>query len=348
MDTIELECPSCKEVLEIDSGFAGGVCRCFSCGTMMTVPADPRRGHAERLERPDRPDAPGSAPASATEPVAESDAASSSAQAAAEQTLTTASGRKVSVGAAAVPTARKRRKALRAGILIMFIGGAIGLVALCYFAIQFVSGTGTVSKSDAANITRGVLGGYDPDVNPFLLAKLNVLGLPVGDQSVVVVDASAASRLWLSLAKEAVKVAAKGVPKNQAVQFVFWSEADTKAIPETLRPMTADDLAKAADKIEEVVPVGQISLVAAINKGLSVSPKHIVLITGQTITADQLAAIKAELDKHPGILIDTILIGPDSWDLQEYIHARKGSYVNLPMQKLGEWYREAESKLSGS
>lgn len=59
MHTIELECPACDELLELDAGFAGGVCRCSSCGTLMTVPSDAASGgHAEQLTRPDRPDDP--------------------------------------------------------------------------------------------------------------------------------------------------------------------------------------------------------------------------------------------------------------------------------------------------
>lgn len=38
MPVIDLECPNCHESLELDAGFAGGVCRCANCGTLMTVP----------------------------------------------------------------------------------------------------------------------------------------------------------------------------------------------------------------------------------------------------------------------------------------------------------------------
>jgi hypothetical protein len=36
---IRLNCTSCREAMEIDEAFAGGVCRCRSCGTIQTVPA---------------------------------------------------------------------------------------------------------------------------------------------------------------------------------------------------------------------------------------------------------------------------------------------------------------------
>lgn len=62
MNEIELECPKCKTLLNLDAGFAGGVCRCSNCGTLMTVPADPSSEKAEevvgRKRRPERPRTP--------------------------------------------------------------------------------------------------------------------------------------------------------------------------------------------------------------------------------------------------------------------------------------------------
>jgi von Willebrand factor type A domain len=38
---IRITCTHCRQVLTIDDGFAGGVCRCQHCGTIQTVPAAP-------------------------------------------------------------------------------------------------------------------------------------------------------------------------------------------------------------------------------------------------------------------------------------------------------------------
>jgi len=54
---IRIHCPGCERTLEVDEGFAGGVCRCSECGTMMTVP-ESRSARAQRVERPPRPDSP--------------------------------------------------------------------------------------------------------------------------------------------------------------------------------------------------------------------------------------------------------------------------------------------------
>ena len=41
---IRLECTNCKQTLEIDDAFAGGVCRCQYCGTIQTVPVAAKGG----------------------------------------------------------------------------------------------------------------------------------------------------------------------------------------------------------------------------------------------------------------------------------------------------------------
>src|SRR5580704_16163288 len=41
---IRITCTHCRQVLTIDDGFAGGVCRCQHCGTIQTVPASKTGG----------------------------------------------------------------------------------------------------------------------------------------------------------------------------------------------------------------------------------------------------------------------------------------------------------------
>lgn len=67
MARIELTCPTCEQQLELDEGFAGGVCRCSECGTLMTVPSAPDE-LTERLRRPERPPMPPGASVPPSEP----------------------------------------------------------------------------------------------------------------------------------------------------------------------------------------------------------------------------------------------------------------------------------------
>ncbi len=56
MQLIEMDCPTCGTPLSLDAGFAGGVCRCSGCGTLMTVPRGAHgRGRSEKKIRPEAP-----------------------------------------------------------------------------------------------------------------------------------------------------------------------------------------------------------------------------------------------------------------------------------------------------
>jgi len=37
---IKIKCPKCREGLSLDDGFRGGICRCFHCAAMITVPSE--------------------------------------------------------------------------------------------------------------------------------------------------------------------------------------------------------------------------------------------------------------------------------------------------------------------
>lgn len=183
MQTLELECPACSELLELDMGFAGGVCRCSACGTLMTVPQDAAQGaHAEQLTRPDRPDDPsglsGVGDTQETEPRPRERAsrprrqkgkrgkpdrrgrppttktgrrgkASAQAGEAIEQGVyTTASGRQVKIDRGTnVPTARSRRTGVRIATAVVFFSiiGAITLVGAVaiFWMVQNPKGGGS-------------------------------------------------------------------------------------------------------------------------------------------------------------------------------------------------------------
>lgn len=66
MSRLLVECPACGEPLELDGGFAGGVCRCAECGTLMKVPhGSGRASHtSDPDEQPTRPGPPLRRPAS--------------------------------------------------------------------------------------------------------------------------------------------------------------------------------------------------------------------------------------------------------------------------------------------
>src|SRR5690606_20021588 len=145
---IELECPGCEVNLQLDAGFAGGVCRCFSCGTLMTVPADasgdrperlirparPGEAPAQRVKRPARPGRPARPAAPGSPPPAE-EAVPEPADEGEHEVYTTESGRTVRISTRQrIPTATKRRVArwMTYAVFGLVIAAIVGM---CVFAV---------------------------------------------------------------------------------------------------------------------------------------------------------------------------------------------------------------------
>ncbi|MEM9419550.1 MAG: hypothetical protein AAGA25_10955 [Planctomycetota bacterium] len=188
MQTLELECPACSELLELDMGFAGGVCRCSACGTLMTVPQDAAQGaQAEQLSRPDRPDDPsgmsGLGDAADTAPTPARRERSSSprrkkgkrgkpdrrgrkkspqstrpparaGQAIEQGVYTTASGKTIKIDrTTSVPVARTRRTGVRIATMVVFFSiiGAVVLIGVFAIVWMLKNPKGGPAEDPAAN-----------------------------------------------------------------------------------------------------------------------------------------------------------------------------------------------------
>lgn len=413
-ETMPLECPSCKLVLQIDVAFAGGVCRCSNCGTLMTVPRDPGREKAERLMRPDappgaalpqaatRPDAPasrpdtppGSRPASpggsaglpspsrrpAAPPPAAHTSSSRTPAAAAVDTVDTAtaaavakrqapaaaatvaaaeqeveegvyvteSGKQVRITSQMrIPTAVKR-KAVRIGIVAGFVMVMLTMTAVVFGAI-FMMNQGKGNKGpSAAQIAAEVQrarGGYDPQVNPFLLETPNVLGLPVNLQgTAVVLDTSVAGRLWLGNAADAVM---QGLTADRyentplAVQVFFARESNADVVPQTREPLNTQTRGQLKDALAAARPFGVARLAAAFSLAAQSKPAQIILVTGQAIDSSLPASFKAALaESSPQVQFDVVYLGQEPGTLGELTAAHRGSFVQLPASQLGDWFQQ--------
>jgi|GEM_PF-1161940 len=381
MDTMELECPSCRTKLEIDIAFAGGVCRCSTCGTLMTVPSDPRRERAERLTRPDRPDQPGgSAPAADSRPDAppgvraerpsrpDAPVQSSSRKPEAKQSksvstgrpaappaaaqtpidagvYTTASGREVRITAqTAIPTAI-RRKAMRIGIITGFIVFMLAMTLMVLLGITMLSKPSGESRNakQIAEDVRKAQGNYDPEVNPLLLKTPNVLGLKPADRVVVVLDTSSQSRRWLSMAGDAL-IAGLPATGQGAYQVILARDGASQAIPETLAPLTDTTLQQVKDEVFAARPFGSTSLTSALSMALAVKPAQIILITSQDMTPELTTALStslASLEKNAKV--DVVYLGEEPGSLGDITSKHNGILVNLPVVRLSEWHQDWQS-----
>ena len=214
MKSIRLDCPECEEPLELDAGFAGGVCRCSNCGTLMTVPESPTRGKAERLRRPDEPGQAPRAAAKAGKRPAPPPAG----------TYVTASGRQVEIGKSTkVPTASKRIKAARYGTTAAFVVVmAVILGAAGYLGYRLINQT-ISDPPDTTPIERFV---FTAGAAPTTLPASNVLGIPVGRETAVIVDASAGADDWREPMEAALVAGLMRPPLERRSVMVIYANGD--------------------------------------------------------------------------------------------------------------------------
>ena len=368
MATLELECPGCGEVLELDAGFAGGVCRCSNCGTLMTVPTESGAG-AEKLERPERPDAPGGRPESPTSATAETTTAPAgdadapaeteakaeveaeledeSAEQAGEATFTTASGRTVHVDTHAhIPTAEKKQRpmvrAVTAGVIVVVMLVMVGLVG--YATVTFLSGPADDDASEAATAQFG----YDPSVNIYSLEKANVIGLPLRQRTAIIVDASGDSRRWLTLTQDALRVGLTGADSDAQVGLIYATEAEPSALTEEPQAISELTPKQVHDFQSQISAAGVAPLTPAIERALEWSPKHIVLITGRALDSEQVDSINALLDEQASgesggaIVLDVVLIDQRSDALSSLAESHGGRLVQMTQSQLVRWFRRAD------
>ncbi|MCX5658763.1 MAG: hypothetical protein NTW19_03460 [Planctomycetota bacterium] len=412
MQTIDLECPGCKTHLELDAGFAGGVCRCFSCGTLMTVPADPKRERAEKLSRPARPDAPGGgrpsapapgkpaaapakpaapaapAPGSATRrpaapppatpatpppagkaakpasPVpaeenvapsasrpsaaAAAGAASAAMAAGAVETFVTASGKVVTITAKVIPTARRRRKLVRASAVIIYVVVVGAIAAACIAAIVMLARSpGPNNGDNPAGPDVKTADRFDPEANPFENKGPNVLGIPLVGRSVAaVIDGGGESSQWLSVVFDTALAGLRKSEPGQAFQVVLWQDEAALAFPDNPQHFAPGDRAALRNFFYAHVPAGSSTPEVAVAKALRGKPQQVILVTGQSLAPDRLAAIRKALDAQPSVRVDVVLIGRDDPDLRALAKAHNGRFTSPAASRLTSWYRQSRDAIN--
>lgn len=336
---IEITCPQCQSELQIDQGFAGGICRCFNCGTLMTVPQDHERQSAEviRQARPDRPDAPG--------------AATETAAPAEPNAYVTASGRRLNITAAQlarVPTAQKRRIGVRVGVVAAFIVVVLLLVVGLALLVGNLMKELETSKPDPnqvvqqqaqQTITQAL--GYDPDANPFTLTEPNLIGVPVTKATVLVVDASASNARQFDYLKALLPHDLKGLNADTPVQVLLIHDGHVLALPERVTAAGQIDLEALTEKIESTYPAGELRVVAAVKQAMASEPEQIIVLLGSGLPATEDFGATGEKLRAAAKPFHVLLLGAADESLRQTAEGTGGQYVELPRGQIGAWFEKS-------
>lgn len=328
MSLIELECPQCAALLELDRGFVGGVCRCSQCGTLMTVPESADRTPPELVTRPPRPESPPPRPAAAAAPSPPRQPV----------VYRTASGRSIRF-AGDVPVARRRRTGVRITTGAAFLLMLAAVLAVCAYAVLLVLTEPDEDRIDADAVTLATLG-YDPQANPYTMQPVNVLGLPLGpDRTAVVVDASGSSRSWLALVQAAlidglVHVASHG----GEVVIVFAAEQHPVALSPQYTDPTLLTRRQLGSFMESIHAGGVAALDEAIIAALDTRPERLIVVTGRDLDGAPLARVSRSLQ---GVRFDAVAFTSSPQRLDSLAGAHGGRVVTLTAGQLQRWHEES-------
>jgi hypothetical protein len=335
--TIELNCPGCDTVLELDAGFAGGVCRCSTCGTLMTVPDDPSAKAPERLHRPESPDAPAQSPETPDEAAPSAEA---SAQEQGVTTYTTDTGQTVRVDERKIPMAAMKRKAAKWGTIMVFVAVIGVLIAVSVLAIVILQGSD--EQRTREQITQEF--GYDPDANPFTADNPNLLGLPLTPRDAVVLDASTSRENWIGLAGENLVNALRKLDDGARVAALLAIESGPRWLtPEDALTRVGElDLADLEEQAINLSGTGRSDIAASVEVAMKLDPDRILLVLGRTIDDAEDRRIREAIGDS-ATDVDVILVGLGMMSAplaEELADDFDGRAIDVPVQKLAQWWQQ--------
>lgn len=361
--------------MELDAAFAGGVCRCSTCGTLMTVPADPSRDRAETVTRRDRPDAPAGGGASSrpdtpraassrpdappgrstrpdtpgpagTRP--ETPGSSGSADlaalartappgssAASQGVYLTASGKALELAEAVVPTARKRKKVIRATVIGGFVAMVLGIVAVIALAISFVFNSGKPKGTDLIDTV-----GIDPAVNPIKKTEPNLLTITIESECAIVVDATMYAKQWYPMMRDIIGHEVSLAPST-SFMVIPWSDLTPKSFPAKPEKIGRDRLSDldASLMVSNVAYQG-ISPAPYVELALNERADQIILVTGRVLEEAEVKDLVEVMGKRVDVHLDVIVVGDHDAVLQKLAKDNKGRYVSVKTDQLEKWYGE--------
>jgi len=327
-------------MLELDAGFAGGVCRCSNCGTLMTVPSS--AGKAESLTKPTSSASAGSGGMSSmgvadrtsrrSGPAGKAKKGRSAKGRSIGTTIEageyrTASGKVVRVDESMrVPMAERKKKQIRVATTAVFFSIVAAVVAVAVVAIVFITGGSGGPGGGSGDIS------YDPAANPYELPFANVMGLPVTDRTAVVVEASAYSADWAAFVGDMVGA---GLSRDSAGGEIALIGAGAQPVP--FGRGSPGSLPIEADKVrgwfEKLPADAESDVAAAIEAALEQDPATLIVVHGY-VDASDVVSWDALLEGKDDLKLHVVHIGNSSPELEGWASERGGEAVVLSIDQI--------------
>jgi hypothetical protein len=330
---IRITCTSCKNALEIDDAFAGGVCRCQRCGTIQTVPAKgataktAAAGKASKTLFENKARSAGIGGGSGLDDLADVVASSSG-----------LSDTRLHKKPAPAPPPQGNN-------LLLLLGGAAGVIlvlVIIVLVLVFRGSNAKVSNPEANPGAAPESAVINPSPNPTAAAPIagpNFCGTPI-DQDVIIylIDNGSSSDEVLDSMKSAVFKSIDSLGSDRRFQILFWNP-DTKTYPTGKQTAFAvrDNIEVARKKLDDVMAAGSTDPLNALKIAVADNPGAIILVTAKAgdlddSLVDQVMAIRGASTAK----IDCIAINGVAGDsaLAQIASKSGGKFVVLPEAQL--------------
>lgn len=279
---IRITCTHCRQILTIDDGFAGGVCRCQHCGTIQTVPSTPSkaqgrgavptpaaktlyRGHRKEEQLPDDSHhGSGSGLDQLAEIVSSSGLSSNS------RRLRSQPGNGSPVPA--IPD-----KAISGRVLIALVIAALLILAIIALLVL----RGSVNHSQTSTPPPNSPPAAQTPA-PNTIAGPNFAGMPVKAQDTVIylLDDGGSSSDILPAMQSAIYQSIQSLGNERRFKVILWRDGAAYP-PEGTSKATPDELAKCQTALRDAFGQGNTQVDAAMKSAMAEQPDAIILFTAK-------------------------------------------------------------------
>lgn len=312
---ISLVCTKCSTVLNVDDGFAGGVCRCSACGTIQTVP---RKGDAPTK---------GGSPGTVIYERTAREAVSKELEALGE--VVTSSG----IAGSGVLHQASRRKAKPAPIGKWLAIGFGTLAAILAAALLLRNGSSSDASSNSSNASPGkpqAAKVEGPHFGPIKIDKPGTI--------VFLIDRGDATRSFTAPIQSLVLKSVATLEPTRRFQIRYWfADGESPAFPLTPAEPSEFNRNKAAAWMNEVVGGQSTDAVASLDAALASKPGEIVLITGKAWQMDESFTNQAVIKLASStVRIHVVSLGPKLGDdpLARLASKTGGTFLALNSEEL--------------
>lgn len=336
---IQLTCANCRNTIEVDDAFAGGVCRCQFCGTIQTVPKPGAR-----------PSTPGSAHAGPTpsEPKAlyqvKSRTGLSSAPSGLEELAEVVHSSGLSSGLAhragrnvTTATPAQQKASQKKASLIAFVAGFLVITLLSLIAI-FVYFSRDTEPTDPDQTTDGVkqMVAKGP---AFFQTELS------SDKIIYLIDRGDATATFFPVIKRLTTASVASLGGDRMFSVILWNNGSDVAYPPSGTAYATEDQIDKLRKWFDDVSVGRAtSIDSAIKQAASQSPGEIVIVSAK---ADQLdftdfASVVLSTIKGKSIKIHSFSLANSSPDdpMKRVALESKGTFTHITRAELAKLNHE--------